>query len=340
MSDAKARVVDLIFARWRSQTLYAGVELGVFEEVGDYPTHAVEIADRLDFDRELGYRLLRALGSLGLLEETPDRRFSLTPAGAFFKEDHPESLRGVARLEVSPTLTMLWTHLPDLVRDGEQNAFPREFGHSGSVEHRENNPEYDEVFNEAMTSYSKMQSAWTREMLEADCFSDASHVCDVGGGHGHLLCSLLQDNPHLEGTVLELPHVVEKDDGLQAPKMGVEDRCTYVAGDMFEAVPEADVYLLKYILHDYSDEECRQILSTICESAPSDARLFVIEHIIPDSETSHFAKLFDLHMLVATTGRERTVEEYTDLLTAAGWEYVDTRYPENDLLGAIEAVRE
>jgi hypothetical protein len=340
MRDAKTSVIDLIFARWRSQTLYAGVELGVFEVVGDQPKHAVEIADQLAIDRDLGYRLLRALGSLGLLEATSDRRFLLTPAGEFLKEDHPESLRGVARLEVSPTLTGLWTHLPDLVRDGEQNAFPREFGHSGSVEHRENNPEYDEVFNDAMTSYSKMQSAWTRDMLEEDIFPDASHVCDVGGGHGHLLCSLLQDNPHLEGTVLELPHVVENDEGLLAPKMGVEDRCTYVAGDMFEAVPEADVYLLKYILHDYNDEECTQILSTIRKAAPSDARLFIIEHIIPAPDTPHFAKLFDIHMLVATTGRERTIEEYEDLLSGAGWEFVDTRYPENDLMGAIEAVRE
>lgn len=340
MPDAKHRVLDLIFARWRSQTLYAGVELGVFEVVGDYPKHAVEITDRIDIDRDLGYRLLRALGSLGLLEETSDRRFSLTSAGEFLKEDHPESLRGVARLEESPTHNALWTHLHDLVRKGEQNAFSREFGYSGSVEYRETNPEYDQVFNAAMTSYSKMQSAWTQEMLEREDFSDVSHVCDVGGGRGHLLCSLLEEHPHLKGTVLELPHVVEDDDGLLAPKMGVEDRVTYVAGDMFEAVPEADVYLLKHILHDYNDGECTQILSTIRESAPSDARLFVIEYIVPDSETSHFAKLFDIHMLVATTGRERTIEEYADLLTAAGWEYVDTRYPENDLMGAIAAVRE
>jgi hypothetical protein len=330
--------MDLIFARWRSQTLYAGVELGVFEVVRNYPTHAVEIADQLDIDRDLGYRLLRALGSLGLLEESSDRRFSLTSAGKLLQEDHPESLRWVALLEESPTLYALWKHLPDLVREGEQNAFDREFGHSDSVEHRKANPEYARVFNDAMTSYSQMESSWTQEMLCGDDFSDVSHVCDVGGGHGHLLCSLLKDHPHLEGTVLELPLVVEDDEELLAPKMGVEDRCTYVAGDMFEAVPEADVYLLKHILHDYTDEECKQILSTIREAAPADARLFIIEFIVPDPETSHFAKLFDIHMLVATTGRERTTEEYADLLADTGWQYVDIRYPENELMGAVEAV--
>lgn len=338
MTAPKEHVRNQIFARWRSQTLHAGVDLGVFELVGEYPKHAVEITDRLDIDRELGYRLLRGLASLELLEEHPDRRFSITPAGEFLREDHPESLRGVALLEAGPTLTALWTHLPDLVREGEQNAFEWEFGHSGSVEHREANPAHDRVFNEAMTSYSKMQSAWTQEILADVDFSAVSHVCDVGGGRGHLLCTLLAEYPELEGTVLELPIVVEAEAELLAPTMGVEDRCSYVAGDMFESVPEAEVYLLKHILHDYDDEECTQILSTIRESAPADCSLFAIEHIIPEPGTSHFAKLFDLHMLVATTGRERTAEEYAALLENAGWAYVETHYPENELIGAVEAV--
>lgn len=109
----------------------------------------------------------------------------------------------------------MWTHLPDLVREGKQNAFEREFDLSGSVEYRETHPEYDQVFNDAMTSYSKMQTAWTPEMLDKDDFSDVSHVCDVGGGHGHLLCSLLKDHSHLEGTVLELQHVVETVDRIR-----------------------------------------------------------------------------------------------------------------------------
>lgn len=338
MADTKDQVIDLVFGRWRSQTLYAGVELGVFEVVGDYPKHVVEITDQIDVDRNLGYRLLRALGSLGLLEETADQRFAITAAGELLRADHPESLRGVVLLEEGPVHYALWTHLPDIVREGEQNAFDREFGHAGFIEHREADPEYADVFNEAMTSYSKMETAWTREMLDGGDFSDASSVCDVAGGRGHLLCSLLQDHPHLEGTVLELPDVVAEDDRLVAPQMGVEDRCTYVAGDMFESVPEADVYLTKNILHDWNDEQCAQILATIREAAPEGSRLFAIERVVPGPETSHFAKLFDVHMLVATDGRERTTEEYSQLLARAGWEYVDTRYPENELVGAVEAV--
>lgn len=335
MTDANDHVFDLINGLWKSQTLYAGIELGVFDVVTDYPKHAVELADQLDIDRDAGYRLLRALGSLGLLEETTDRRFSITPAGELLREAHPESLHGHAYLNLGPTHYAIWGHLPEIVREGGPNGFQREFGHS-VFEHMAADPEYAQVFNDALSNISRLESAWTMEMLEDVDFAEVSQVCDVAGGYGHLLCSLLQEQPQLEGTVLELPDVVEAEEQLVAPKMGVEDRCRYVAGDMFEAVPEADVYLMKQVLHDWTDEECEQILSTIRESAPDDARLFAIERVVPGPDTSHFSKLMDLHMLVATAGRERTPEEYDELFEDTGWEYVATHYPENERMGAVE----
>lgn len=337
MTNPKDHVFDLIYGRFRSQILYAGVELGVFETVTAQPIHAVELADKLDIDRDAGYRLLRALGSLGLLKETADRRFSITPGGELLREDHPESLHGHAHLNEGPTHYAIWKHLLDVVSDGGPNGFQREFGHS-VFEHMEADPAYAQAFNTALSSMSRLESAWTLEMLDGFDFSEVSHVCDVAGGYGHLLSSLLKEHPQLEGTVLELPHVVEADDQLVAPKMSVDDRCSYVAGDMFEAVPEADVYLMKQILHDWTNEECKQILSTIRDSATTGTRLFSVEFVVPEPDTSHFAKLMDIHMMVATDGRERTSKEYAALYEDAGWEYVETRYPENERMGAVEGV--
>jgi hypothetical protein len=328
--------MDLIFGRWRSQTLYAGVELGVFEAVGSDPTPASEITDHLAVDAELGYRLLRALGAIGLLAEASDRRFALTPAGELLRENHPESLRGVTLLEEGPAHYALWKHLPDMVREGQQNAFVREFGHM-AFDHAEDDSAYGAVFNDAMTSYSQMQTAWVLDALADYDLSSFSTLCDVGGGFGHLLCSLLAEHDPLEGTVLDRPTVVESTDRLWAPKLGVDDRCTYVAGDMFEAVPSADAYLMKMILHDWNDEECRQILSNIREASSDGARLFVVEHLVTDPSTPHFSKLFDIHMMCWGTGRERTTDEYAALLEESGWEYETTWHPENGLMGAVEA---
>ena len=124
-----------------------------------------------------------------------------------------------------------------------------------------------------MSSYSRIHTTLVLEALEHYDFSRISHLCDVGGGHGYTLCSLLVKYPHLRGTVLELPSAIAKQELLWADKMGVGDRCTFVPGDMFRDVPMADAYMMKYIIHDWNDEECRQILSIIHRAAPRMAQI-------------------------------------------------------------------
>lgn len=335
MSQPSDHVMELVTGRWRSQTVYAGVELGVFEVVEERPTHAVEIADQLNVDEEKGYRLLRALSSLDLLDESADRRFSITPAGALLREDQPGSLRGFALLEEGPTHYTVWRHLSDVVRDRSRNGFQREFGHD-LFEHIEADPEYAQVFNEAMSSLSQMESAMVADLLDGIDFSSFDEVCDVGGGHGHLLCTLLRETPAVEGAVLELPTVVEDETQHWHERMGLTDRVRFVAGDFFEDVPAADTYLLKHILHDWDDAECVEILSTIREAAPTSARLFNCEFVVPGADRSHLAKVYDVHMMVATAGRERTESEYADLFEEAGFEHVETHRSEAVPMATVE----
>jgi hypothetical protein len=338
MTDPQAQVMDLIFGRWRSQVLYTGVSLGIFDVVGDEPATAPAVAQRLGLDAALSYRLMRALASLELLSEDGERRFTPTPAGALLRKEHPQTLRGVTLLEEGPHHYSLWKHLPDMVRTGEQNAFVREFGRM-AFEHAAEDEGYAEVFNDAMSSYSSSQTDWALDALKDVDFSSYERICDVGGGQGHLLCSLLAAHPHLRGTVMDLPAVVDDPDVLWAERMGVADRCEYVGGDMFTAVPSADSYTMKMILHDWNDEECVTILRNISKASAPGARLFVVEHIIPDPGTPHFAKLFDIHMMCWGTGRERTAEEYAALLEQSGWRFEGTRQPSDGLMGVVEGVR-
>lgn len=335
--NAQEQVMDLIFGRWRSQTLYAGVQLGVFDAVTDAPAPADAVAARLGLDGTLGYRLMRGLSALGLLHEDGERRFSLTEAGRLLQSDHPQTLRGVTLLEEGPEHYALWRHLPDMIREGEQNAFVREFGRM-AFEHADVDAGYQQVFNAAMSSYSGSQTEWALDALESFDFSSVNRLCDVGGGHGHLLCSFLARHPHLSGAVLDLPEVVGKTEQLWAEPLGVADRCEFVGGSMFESVPTADAYMMKMILHDWNDDECVAILQNIAQAATPGARLFVIEHLVTDPGTPHFAKLFDIHMMCWGTGRERTAEEYRALIERAGWKYVGTRHPSQGLMGVVEAV--
>ena len=338
MEDAGAQVIDLIFGRWRSQILYTGVKLGVFDTLASGPRSAVSVASALDVDAGLLYRLMRALGSLGLLHEEHSRTFSLTPMGELLCRDHPHTLRGFTLLIEGPEQYAAWKHLPALITEGQPSGFIREFGQP-MFDYAVQHPSYGAVFHEAMSSYSSIDTMLMLEALAPYDFSGVAHLCDVGGGHGHTLCSLLVKYPHLRGTVLELSSVLAKPELLWADKMGVGERCPYVPGDMFREVPPADAYMVKRVLHDWGDAECRQILSTIHRAAPQQSKVLLMEHVVPGPETPHFSKLFDIHMLIMFSGRERTLEEYTGLLKGAGWTYRQTWYPASKMLGVVEAVK-
>jgi len=336
MSDYE-NVVDIVFGRWKSQITYAGVKLGVFDII-DSKMSASDIAEKLSLDRSLSYRLLRALGSIGLLEEDNHKNFTITSMGKFLRKDNPRSLRAVTLLEEGPEHYAIWKHLSDMVKDGKQDGFVREFG-ARIFDYIPKNSEYSKVFNQAMSSYSGAHTQWVLEALDEYDFSQFIHLCDIGGGHGHLICNLLQKHIHLKGAVLELENTIKDKEVLWATKMGLSDRCAYLAGDMFAKVPRADAYLMKMILHDWNDDECVHILSNIYKASESGARVLVVEHIVPEPHIPHFSKLFDIHMLCTLTGRDGTVREFSELFEKAGLKLVKTHYPPSQMIGVIEAVK-
>ena len=339
MADAIEQVMDLIFGRWRSQTLYAGAELGVFDHLDKTTARgAFGVAAEMKVDGALLYRLLRAIAATGLLIENDAREFTLTAQGELLRSDHPQSLRPMARLAEGPQHYALWKHLPAMVRDGRQNAFVREFGVM-AFDYARANRDYDERFKQGMSSYSAVQSALALEALEGCDLSGIRSFCDVAGGYGHLMCAILQAYPHLNGLVLDQPDVVSDHHQLWAPKLGLADRCRYIGGDMFRDVPVADAYSLKMILHDWDDDECVAILSNVKRSASARGRVFIIEHIVPGPSVAHASKLFDIHMMCWGTGQERTEAEYQQLLKRAGWIPSGTHYPANQAIGVIEGIR-
>lgn len=339
-------ILDIIFGRWRSQILYTGVVLGVFDSIKSDSKNTSDIASELHLDCELTYRLLRALGTLGLLKEEVDskdvnHRFSLTRRGKLLTKDHTQSLRGITLLEEGPEHYAIWKHLPAMVKDGKQNAFLREYGYK-IFDYAERNVDYATTFNQAMASYSAAQTTWVLEALETANYTNVTHICDVGGGTGHLLANLLMKYPHLRGTVLDLEPVTSKKEALLAHKLGVNDRCSYICGDMFKEVSLADAYIMKMILHDWNDDECVKILTNVHRASPRHGRLFIAEHLIPGHEMPHFSKLFDIHMMCVSSGKERTADEFSTLLQRSGWKYSQILHPrdESGLVHVIEAKKQ
>lgn len=323
----------------RGQTLRAAVELGLLDALTDGPIRADAIAADRGLDAENTYRLLRGLAHHGVVEEDENRRFSLTPVGEYFRSDHPQSVRDAVLLFWHPDRLAAFTHLSDIVREGGPTGYEREFG-KPAYEHVDQNPALADTFDGTMTLFSQLAAPEVLAALDGYDFSQISKICDVGGGQGYLLCRLLAAHDHLEGTVLERPEVVEEEADHWAPELDVEDRCTYVAGDMFEAVPAADAYFLKNVLQDWSDEECVEILSTIRRSAPADASVFIVKRLLPSPGETGPAIPSDIHMMAVTGGRERTEAEYQALLNQADWTFVKTWNTDEGGYSVIEATIE
>jgi hypothetical protein len=319
-----SHVVDLIFGRWRSQILYAGTALDVFAYLKpDQDRAASIVAEEIGVNPTILYRLLRALAAIGLLVENDAKEFRLTEAGALLRADHPQSLRAMALLEEGPEHYAIWKHLVAMIRDGRQNGFVREYGVM-AFDYANNDSSYGEVFDQAMSSYSAMQTEVVVAALAEHDLSLVGTLCDVAGGHGHFACGFLNAYPHLSAIVFDRPEVVAQTDRLWAPRLGLADRCRYIGGDMFSEVPAAETYTLKLILHDWSDDECVRILANMRRSVIGRGQVFVAEHVVPGPAEPHFSKLFDIHMMCWGTGRERTSEEYANLFTTSGWEYTQT----------------
>jgi hypothetical protein len=331
-------VLDLLYGRWRSQTAHAGVALGIFESADWVPKTAAQIARELGLDEALGRRLMRALAALGLLDAHAGDGFTLTEAGEMLRADHPISMRDALLLRECPEHTAIWKHLMDMVREGLQDGFLREFGSTG-FEYAERHPAYRKAFDAGMSSQSHLQTRWTLAALADADLASIAHLCDVGGGLGHLLAHLLQRHPRLRGTLLERPGVLHEGRVPWAERLGVADRCTAVAGDMFIDVPAADAYLMKMILHDWNDEECLVLLERLAARAEGSGRVFIVEHVLPESWAPDFAFLYDMHMLCWGRGRERTRDEYADLLQRSGWSFVTMWEAPNGVLGVVEGVK-
>jgi hypothetical protein len=176
-------------------------------------------------------------------------------------------------------------------------------------------PEQAETFQRAMSGGSANAA---QSILASYDFSGIERLADLGGGHGLLLASVLQRYPDMQGMLFDLPEVVAgvPDDRLAASG----GRLRVEAGSFFERVPQGcDAYMMKHIIHDWSDEHCRTILKLIRAQLPSHGRLLVCELVMPEEPGPAPAKMLDIEMLVMTVGgKERTPAEFGELFASAG----------------------
>lgn len=310
-----ARLMEMMFGFALSRSIAVAAQLGVADLLKDGPKSADELAQAVGAHPRALYRLLRALAGAGVFAEGADARFNLTPLSELLRSDAPESLRAFAAMIANAVNFETWALLPYSVETGKP-AFPHKFGMPWFAWLGQN-PAEAETFHNAMTSLSAGAVA---AVVSAYDFSGISKLVDVGGGHGLLLASVLSKYPNMKGVLYDEPTVIQGAKDVLAAH-GVADRCETVGGDFLRSAPAGgDAYILKHIIHDWSDEECLTILGHCHEGMTAGGKVLIVEMVIPERNVPAFSKFLDLEMLVFLTGRERTGAEYRALLDGAGFE--------------------
>jgi len=301
------------------QALYVAAQLGIADQLESGPRHSEDVARATGTHARSLHRLLRALASLDIVEEHPDGRFSLTPVGEQLRSDAPGSLRAAVIFFGGRRHWTAWGQLLDSVKSGETVFGSR--SHDAFLRMAALDPEGARVFNEAMVALTGPVNA---SVATAYDFSRIGTLVDVGGGYGALLSGILAANPRLRGILFDIPPVIEGARG-RIEAAGLAGRCEVIAGDVFEAVPGGgDAYILKWIIHDWSDELSITILKNCGAAMRNDGKLLLVERVLPqraEASADTVSKfLSDLNMLLLAGGCERTEEEYRALLAAAGFE--------------------
>jgi hypothetical protein len=314
-SDPRLDLLALINGFQITQAIRVASILGVADHLSDGARSAGELAALTESHPDSLYRLLRALAAVGVFREDEGQNFTLTPMGDCLRSDSATPIGAWAEVVGSPYFWQTWGHLLHSVRTGE-NAFQNLNG-KNVWQFRAEHPEHGTTFDRAMTQLSRGSA---EAVIRAYDFSSFRHMVDVGGGQGLMLAAILRAHPHMRGTLFDQPNVVAGAKAVLVER-GVSDRCRTVGGSFFETVPEgADAYLMRVVIHDWEDEEAIAILKVCRRATGKTAKLLLIERIVAPPNEMPTTKFADLNMLVSPGGRERTREEFSDLLARSGFE--------------------
>lgn len=312
-------VSDLIEAfRW-SKTMFTAASLGIFDLL---PATARSLAQSLGLNAGALERLLDGNVGLGLLERRGEAYYNQPVADTYLRKDSPHSLIGYV-LYSDRALYPMWGHLDDALREGT-NRWQQTFGTPGAIfDQFFRTPQDMRTFVMGMHGFGVLSSP---EVVRAFDLSRFHRIVDLGGATGHLTISACEAYPRLQGVVFDLERVIPVAQEMVA-QSSAAPRITCVAGDFFQDdLPQADLYALGRILHDWSEPKIELLLRRIAERLPKDGALLIAERLLDDDKSGPVNALMQsLSMLICTEGKERTLEEYRTLLGAAGFKNVEGR---------------
>lgn len=303
---AHLRLRELITSAVLAKAVSVLCELGVPDALIERRTN-VEVAKEVGADAEGLLPFLRAACAGGVLAEPELRVFELTELGQLLCERADDGEKPLCLLVGRQEFDRVWANAIHGARTGEP-MFTEAYG-KPFFEYVSATPEFATVYDAAMVSSTGLDN-----LLAAYDFADASHVVDLGGGRGAVLSEILRRNPHLHGTLVELPHVVEGAKPILA-EAGVADRVTLSPGSFFDPVPDTgDVYLLSRVIGNWGDSDSLRILRNVRAAMSPGNRLVIVGNMPSGNDRTNYPLQLSFYMFALMGARTRTYDEYAELL--------------------------
>ena len=314
-----------------TQLIYVAAELGIADLVQDAPKNADELASLVGVDREALCRVMHGLVSIGVFTQQEDGCFAPTPHSYYLQENVPGSLRPRILFWGQEWNQRAWSNALQTVRTGE-SGFNSAFD-MGFFESLAQHPPVARRFDEHIASRT---ITFANAVIAAYDFSRFDNIVGVGAGYGALIVPILQANPHMRGVIFDLSSASEVA-RQYIETAGLTERCSVMAGNFFASVPRGgDLYLLSEVIHSYDDDSALVILDNCRQAMAVQGSILLVEKVMtPCNATSFEMAMQHLTLLLETGGRERTEDEYSALLQAAGFTLTKT-IPTESPLSIIE----
>lgn len=295
-----------------ARAIHVAAELRLADRIGDGTADVARLASASGADQRALQRILHFLARYGYFTEEADGIFSVTRLGAMLRADAPSNSAAVLASLGHPGVWRAYGDLAATVRRGVTA------GSGPASRPWERAPDADQAraLADAMAGYHAGEPDLVAREWD---FAGVGTVVDVGGSAGRLMTSILARHGQLRGIVFDRPST-----GPQAlatiEAAGHNDRCGFVGGSFFDAVPEGgDLYLLSHVLHDWSDEDAALILASCRRAMRPGAGLLIVEALIEPGGGNENHIPADLLLLATTEGRMRSAADYERMLEAAGF---------------------
>ncbi|MCT2581946.1 acetylserotonin O-methyltransferase [Actinophytocola gossypii] len=310
-------MVELITGGWRAQAVHTAATLGIADHVAAGRVTDADLAAATGAKQDGVHRLMRLLVAMSVFSGDGTTGYRNTDLSRLLL-DEPGSQRDMVLLYGEEFYTA-WGHAAEAIRTAAA-GFEIAFG-TALYTHNARHPEFSDRFQRAM----RAGNLFFAQVPSVFDFA-GKHVIDIGGGNGQLLAEILAAHPTACGTLFDRENTVETARANLSAN-GMADRTVVVGGDMTVSLPSGgDVYLLCRVLAGHSDDDVVAVFERIRAgfSGPR-ARLLMLDRLVVEENPTVLPALWDLHLLMTTGGRHRSMEHLSDLLDRAGLR-VETRF--------------